>query len=108
MSTRLARFLISLYARAWRARYGEEFRALLEAQPLGLFTLFDVIGSAVIQQRHGAQKRLEFPPLPLNNRGRFLKQMEATMRHNIPVVFVILFFVVTGLFPQGVNIAVDS
>jgi len=42
MSTRFARQLVRLYPRAWRARYEEEFVALLEARELGLRDVLDV------------------------------------------------------------------
>lgn len=39
--------LIRLYPRPWRERYGEEFAALLEEQPLTPRNLWDLIGGAV-------------------------------------------------------------
>ncbi len=40
---RLARRLVRLYPRRWRARYGQEFEALLEDADLGWRDLFDVL-----------------------------------------------------------------
>ena len=42
MSKRLARHLVRLYPRVWRARYEDEFVALLEARDLGWRELLDV------------------------------------------------------------------
>lgn len=39
-------FLIGLYPRAWRARYGDEFAALLEEGSLGPFVVLDVLRHA--------------------------------------------------------------
>ena len=41
------RSLVRLYPASWRARYGEEFEALLEERPLGPFDVADVLLSAV-------------------------------------------------------------
>jgi hypothetical protein len=42
MSPRLVRRLVRLYPRAWRARYEEEFVALLDARDLGWRELIDI------------------------------------------------------------------
>lgn len=42
--------LLALHPRAWRARYGEEFRALLETEPLTARVVLDVLIGAVRQQ----------------------------------------------------------
>ena len=39
--------LLSLYPARWRRRYGEEFRAVLEARPLGPFDVADVLLGAL-------------------------------------------------------------
>jgi len=39
--------LLRLYPKAWRARYGAEFAAVLEAQPASLGLVMDVIAGAV-------------------------------------------------------------
>ena len=43
----MRRFLIRLYPAGWRARYGEEFEALLEERPLGPFDVADVVLAAI-------------------------------------------------------------
>lgn len=43
----MTRFLIRLYPAGWRARYGEEFEALLEERPLGPFDVADIVLSAI-------------------------------------------------------------
>lgn len=42
--------LIRLHPKSWRARYGEEFQALLESEPLTALILFDVLRNAARQQ----------------------------------------------------------
>ena len=41
------RWLLALYPRAWRARYGEEMAALLAQEPLSIQLLVDVVAGAV-------------------------------------------------------------
>jgi hypothetical protein len=43
----MRRFLVRLYPAGWRARYGEEFEALLEERPLGPFDVADIVLSAI-------------------------------------------------------------
>ena len=43
----MRRFLIRLYPAGWRARYGDEFEALLEERPLGPFDVADIVLSAI-------------------------------------------------------------
>ncbi len=47
MNPRLARLITRLYPPAWRARYGEEFEAMLELGPGDLRTFVDSITSAI-------------------------------------------------------------
>src|SRR5262249_50264942 len=47
---RLAHSLTGLYPRAWRARYGEEFQALLESHPNNVGALCDVVGRAIYER----------------------------------------------------------
>ena len=42
--------LIGLYPRAWRARYGEEFRAFLETHPSNVRAMCDVVGWAIYER----------------------------------------------------------
>jgi capsular polysaccharide biosynthesis protein len=55
--TRAARFLIHLYPAAWRERYGDEFRSLLEDRPPSLSGLFDIVKGA-------AKMHLSLPAFP--------------------------------------------
>jgi hypothetical protein len=41
------RWLLRLYPAAWRARYGEEFAALLDLAPLSLWTVLDILLGAL-------------------------------------------------------------
>ena len=52
--------LLALHPRAWRRRYGDEFRALLEASPLTLAVVLDVLLHAVRQhaRAHPATGRI--------------------------------------------------
>jgi hypothetical protein len=45
----MIRLLLALHPRAWRARYGAEFRELLEATPLTARTVLDVVRNALRQ-----------------------------------------------------------
>lgn len=47
MTPRAARWLTRLYPSAWRARYGDEFRAFLDDREAGPRAIFDVIASAL-------------------------------------------------------------
>lgn len=47
MTPRLARWLVRLYPRDWRERYGDEFEALLQDGPGGLCALVNVLCSAL-------------------------------------------------------------
>ena len=49
MKARYARWLVRLYPRKWRDRYGEEFEALLQDGFGGLRALVDVLSSALIE-----------------------------------------------------------
>jgi hypothetical protein len=47
---RLARALLRLYPRAWRARYGDEFLALVADTGLSWRTLADVSSAALVER----------------------------------------------------------
>ncbi|MCM3885512.1 hypothetical protein [Frankia sp. R82] len=51
----MRRILLALYPRKWRARYGDEFAALLQDTPLTLVAVIDVL-------RHAAGLRLQARP----------------------------------------------
>ena len=52
MNAKIASFLLYLYPRAWRARYGDEWRALLERQPASPARVFDVVHGAIDARLH--------------------------------------------------------
>ena len=54
----MTRLLLALHPRAWRRRYGEEFRALLEDQPLTAAVVLDVLLNAVRQHAAAHQAAL--------------------------------------------------
>ena len=45
----MIRLLLALHPRSWRARYGQEFRALLEAEPVTAAVVLDVLRNAARQ-----------------------------------------------------------
>jgi hypothetical protein len=47
MRPRAARFLVRLYPRPWRERYGGELAALLESEPLGPRAIANILRSAL-------------------------------------------------------------
>lgn len=49
MSPRLPVLLLAVHPRSWRARYGDEFRALLEAGPITASVVLDVLVNAARQ-----------------------------------------------------------
>ena len=50
MTTRMARFLTSLYPRRWRERYEQEFLHFLQDHPLTVSAVVNVIGVALCQR----------------------------------------------------------
>jgi hypothetical protein len=52
VSTRPAATLLRLYPARWRARYGDEFAALLEERPLGPFDVADILLGALDAHLH--------------------------------------------------------
>ena len=50
MTTRMARFLTSLYPRRWRERYEQEFLQFLQEHPLWVYAVLNVIVSALSQR----------------------------------------------------------
>jgi len=50
MKPQVVRLLVGLYPAGWRARYGEEFRTLLEEQPATLGGLTNIIGCALYER----------------------------------------------------------
>jgi capsular polysaccharide biosynthesis protein len=54
---RVAQFLIRLYPPSWRARYGEEFEALIEDSPVAFSGIFDLVKGAI-------KMRLSAPAFP--------------------------------------------
>ena len=53
-SDRFARALLRLYPRAWRARYGEEFSALVNESPVTPRVVVDVCLAALVERWHVA------------------------------------------------------
>lgn len=56
-----ARWLVALYPERWRARYGDEFRALVEAEPASPSLVIDIIRGAI--GAHANQQPAEVIPM---------------------------------------------
>lgn len=79
-------WLLRLYPRPWRERYGVEFGALLEDCSLSPFTVFDVMVGA-----------LDAHIAPPDITGRILRMLQQTRRSAITVFCAWIAFVVAGL-----------
>ena len=90
-STTAARtpWLLRLYPTAWRARYGDEFAALLDDCPLTFFSLLDVLLGA-----------LDAHIAPLDTSGRILRMLHRPRRTAIVVFCAYIAFVLAGMSYQ--------
>lgn len=79
-------WLLRLYPAEWRARYGEEFAALLEDCPLSFFGLLDVLLGA-----------LDAHIAPLDANGRILRMLHQPRRSAIVVFCAYIAFVLAGM-----------
>lgn len=79
-------WLLQLYPRYWRVRYGDEFAAVLAACPLTPMTLLDVLFGALDAHIH-----------PLDETGRILAMLNRPRRTAITVFCAYIGFVVAGL-----------
>ena len=68
MKQAIIKLLLLLYPPAWRQRYGEEYRALLEEMPLTLSTGLDSIRGALDAQLH--PEWINAGRWPMNNKKR--------------------------------------
>ncbi|HEV7128468.1 MAG TPA: hypothetical protein VGN32_13640 [Ktedonobacterales bacterium] len=85
--------LLDLYPRAWRARYGDEFAALLEDCSLTPFVLIDIVLGA-----------LDAHLAPQDTTGRILHMLNRSRRGAITVFCAYIAFVVAGLaFNQDIE-----
>lgn len=78
-------WLLRLYPLEWRARYGEEFAALLEDYPLSPLSLWDVLLGA-----------LDARLAPLDTNGRILRMLNQPRRSAIIVFCAYIVFVLAG------------
>lgn len=78
-------WLLRLYPLEWRARYGDEFAALLEEYPLSLLSLWDVLLGA-----------LDARLAPLDMNGRILHMLNQPRRSAITVFCAYIAFVLAG------------
>jgi hypothetical protein len=92
--------LIRCYPAHWRARYGDEFEAILEERPLGPFDMTDILLGALDAR--------------LRSRGRGVDVTQGrgfTMSLRIGGIAAILgalLFALAGLLNSGILVAVDS
>jgi hypothetical protein len=82
----LVRPLLWLYPDYWRARYGEEFAAVLEAHPLRLTTVLDVLLGA-----------LDAHISPQDTTGRIMQAINRPRRSAIAIFCAYIAFVLAGL-----------
>ena len=87
-STTAARtpWLLRLYPAGWRARYGDEFAALLDDYPLTFLGLLDVLLGA-----------LDAHIAPLDTTGRILRMIHRPRRSAIAVFCAYIAFVLAGM-----------
>jgi hypothetical protein len=87
-STRTS-WLLRLYPAAWRARYAEEFTALLDDYPLTFWGLLDILLGA-----------LDAYIAPLDTTGRILRMIQRPRRTAIVVFCAYIAFVLAGMSYQ--------
>lgn len=58
MSPKRARFLVRLYPRAWRARFGAEFQTFLESREVSLLEALDIARSAIVERLREGWRQL--------------------------------------------------
>jgi hypothetical protein len=63
MSKRLARQLVRLYPRVWRARYEEELVALVDSSPVTAGVVIDLMAGAGREWVRAAIGRVDAPPV---------------------------------------------
>src|SRR5579884_1814540 len=76
---------LRLYPRDWRARYGDEFAALLEDYPLTPYALFDLFLGA-----------LDAHLTPFDANGRILRMLNQPRRSVVTVFIAYILFVLAG------------
>ncbi len=83
-------WVLRLYPSDWRARYGDEFAALLEDYPLTPFALFDILLGA-----------LDAHLTPFDHTGRILRMLHQPRRSVITVFIAYIAFVLAGINYNG-------
>jgi len=83
-------WVLRLYPSDWRARYGDEFAALLEDYPLTPFALFDIFLGA-----------LDAHITPFDESGRILRMLNQPRRSVITVFIAYIAFVLAGINYNG-------
>jgi len=78
-------WVLRLYPSDWRARYGDEFAAVLEDYPLTPFALFDIFLGA-----------LDAHLTPFDTNGRILRMLNQQRRSVITVFIAYIAFVLAG------------
>jgi hypothetical protein len=78
--------VLRLYPSSWRARYGDEFAALLEEYPLTPFALLDIVVGA-----------LDAHLTPFDANGRILRMLNQPRRSVVAVFIAYIAFVLAGI-----------
>jgi hypothetical protein len=93
-------FLIRCYPARWRARYGDEFEALLEERPLGPFDVADVLLGAL-----DAQLRLRGREIDIAQGRGFIMSLRIG---GIAAILGAALWAVAGLVNSGIFVDVDA
>ena len=96
----MSAFLIRLYPAPWRARYGDEFAALLEERPLGPLDVADILLGAF-----DAQLRLRGRDTGIARGKGFLMSLRIG---GIAAVLGAAFWAIAGVVNSGVIVDVNS
>lgn len=96
------RCLLRLFPREWCERYGSEFLALLEEEPLRLRTVVDVVSTACRLRFESATNEVRLGWLQARRTAKGLSELERAMCGAFCVLGVIRFFamrdIVVGVF----------
>jgi len=102
--TTVVPFLLRLYPAAWRARYGDEFRELLESRPPGPRDRLDIIRGAIDARIH-PQVADHLPPRVASGRDRLLALTAVT----VGVLFAVWAGIIVAAAPRwGMGANVDD
>jgi hypothetical protein len=99
-----ASFLLSLYPRAWRARYEAEFRAMLEDHPPSAMQALDIaLGAVDARLRHGPEPAGAAPPPDPVAATRRRQALQASVFAHLALFTAVMSIlaIVTAVFTPG-------